>query len=143
MTWIHSLIRIDLIKQCCSIHLFRNSLILILFNITIFTYFNILFTYFNIHCLITLICLIILISYIVNFFLYASFIFCVQVRIFPLNMCDIIIYVAQWWEKYLQKRSLIKHTCSWCDKLNILWTLKRQAKIFLRISLILLLAKKI
>ena len=78
-----------------------------------------------------------------NFFLSVSFIVSVQVRIFPLNMGDIIIYIAQWWEKYLQKRSLIKHTCSWRDKLIILWTLKRQAKIFLRISLILLLAKKI
>ena len=128
--WIHSLIRVEVIERCCSIHVFRNSLILILYNIIIFTYSNIIFTYSNIHCLITLICLIILISHIVNFFLYASFIFCVQVRIFPLNMCDIIIYVAQWWEKYLQKRSLIKHTCSWRDKLIILWTLKRQAKIF-------------
>ena len=36
---------------------------------------------------------------------------------FPLNMCDIIIYIARWWEKYLSKRSLIKHTCSWRDKL--------------------------
>ena len=32
---------------------------------------------------------------------------------------DIIIYVAWWWEKYLSKRSLIKHTCSWRDKLVV------------------------
>ena len=69
-----------------------------------------------------------------NFFLSVSFIVSVQVRIFPLNMRDIIIYVARWWEKYLSKRSLIKHTCSWRDKLIALRTLKRQAKIFLRIS---------
>ena len=43
----------------------------------------------------------------------------VQVRIFPLNMCDIIIYVARWWEKHLSKRSLIKHTCSW--RVNLLY----------------------
>ena len=69
-----------------------------------------------------------------NFFLSVSFIVSVQVRIFPLNMLYIIIYVAQWWEKCLSKRSLIKHTCSWRDKLIALRTLKRQAKIFLRIS---------
>ena len=39
---------------------------------------------------------------------------------------------AWWWEKYLSKRSLIKHTCSWRDKLIVLWTLNREAKIFLR-----------
>ena len=32
---------------------------------------------------------------------------------------DIIIYVAWWWEKYLSKRSLIKHTCSW--RVNLLY----------------------
>ena len=26
----------------------------------------------------------------------------------------------QWYEKYLLKHSLIKHTCSWCDKLMLL-----------------------
>ena len=41
----------------------------------------------------------------------------VQVRIFTLNMRDIIIYFARRWEKYLSKRSLIKHTCSWRYKL--------------------------
>ena len=40
---------------------------------------------------------------------------------------------AQWWEKYLSKSSLIKHTSSWYDKLIVLWTLNRQAKNFLRI----------
>ena len=35
------------------------------------------------------------------------------------------------WGKYLLKRSLIKHTCSLRDKLLVLWTLNRQAKIFL------------
>ena len=68
-----------------------------------------------------------------NFFLSVSFIVSVQVSIFPLNMCDIIIYFARWWEKYLSKDSLIKHTCSWHDKLIVLWTLNRQAKIFLHI----------
>ena len=41
----------------------------------------------------------------------------VKVRIFPLNMRDIIIFAAQWWEKYLSKHSLLKHTCSWRDNL--------------------------
>ena len=64
--WIHSLIRIEVIKQCCSIHVFRNSLIVILYNVTIFTYSDIIITYSNIYCIITLICLIILISHIVK-----------------------------------------------------------------------------
>ena len=67
-----------------------------------------------------------------NFFLCISFISSVQVCIFALNMPDIIIYVAWRWEKYLSKRRLIKHTCSWHDKLIVSWTLKRKAKIFLR-----------
>ena len=67
-----------------------------------------------------------------NFFLSVSFIISVNVRIFTLNMRDIIIYVAWWLEKYLSKRSLIKHTCSWHDKLIVLWKLNRKAKIFLR-----------
>ena len=71
--WIHSSIRIEVIKRCCSIHVFRNSLILILYNIIIFTYSNIIFTYSNIHCLITLICLIILISHIVKLLLIRKF----------------------------------------------------------------------
>ena len=58
-----------------------------------------------------------------NFFLSVSFIVSVKVRIFPLNMHDIIIYVARWWEKYLSKRSLIKHTCSWHDKLIALFSI--------------------
>ena len=48
-----------------------------------------------------------------NFFLSVSFIVSVKVRIFPLNMRDIIIYVARWWEKCLSKCNLLKHTCSW------------------------------
>ena len=35
---------------------------------------------------------------------------------------------ARWWEKYLSKRSPLKHTCSWHDKLIVLWILNRQAK---------------
>ena len=50
---------------------------------------------------------------------------------------------ARWWEKYLSKRSVIKHTCSWRDKLIALWTLNRQAKIFLRIYIIFLRVKYI
>ena len=88
ITWIHSLIRIEVIKRCCSIHVFRNSLILILYNI-------IKFTYSTIQCLITLICLIILISHIAKVLLILSVTVSVQVRIFPLNMRDIIIHVAQ------------------------------------------------
>ena len=41
---------------------------------------------------------------------------------------------SPWWEKHHSKRSLIKHTCTWREKLIVLWTLNRQAKIFLRIS---------
>ena len=33
-------------------------------------------------------------------------------------MSDIIIYIAQWWEKYPSKCNLIRHTCSWLDKLK-------------------------
>ena len=54
-----------------------------------------------------------------NFFLSVSFIVSVRARIFPLNMRDIIIYVARWWEKYLSKRSLLKRTCSW--RVNLLY----------------------
>ena len=38
---------------------------------------------------------------------------------------------AKWWEKYLSKHSPLKHTCSWHDKLIVLWILNRQAKISL------------
>ena len=38
---------------------------------------------------------------------------------------------ARWWEKYLSKCSPLKHTCSWHDKLIVLWILNRQAKISL------------
>ena len=41
---------------------------------------------------------------------------------------------ARWWEKYLSKRSPLKHTCLWHDKLNVLWILKWQVKISLRIK---------
>ena len=54
------------------------------------------------------------------FFFSISFIVSVKVRIFPLNIPDIIIHVARWWEKYLSKRSSLKHTCSWHDKLLVL-----------------------
>ena len=39
------------------------------------------------------------------------------------------------YERYIshhRKSSLMKHTCSWRDKLNLLWTPTRQVKIFLR-----------
>ena len=55
-----------------------------------------------------------------NSFLSVSVIVSVKVRIFPLNMRGIIIYVAWWWEKYLWKRSVLKHTCSWRDKVIVL-----------------------
>ena len=35
---------------------------------------------------------------------------------------------CRWWEKYLSKCSPLKHTCSWHDKLIVLWILNRQAK---------------
>ena len=37
------------------------------------------------------------------------------------------------WKKYLSQRSSLKHTCSWHDKLIVLWILNRQAVISLRI----------
>ena len=37
---------------------------------------------------------------------------------------------SQWQYKYLSKCSLIEHTCSWCDKLIVLWKLNGQAKTF-------------
>ena len=48
-----------------------------------------------------------------------------------INMRDMIIYVAQWWEKYLSKRSLLKHTFSWRDKLIVLWSSYSSTDIFL------------
>ena len=38
-------------------------------------------------------------------------------------------------EKYISKWSLIKHTCSWCDELIVLWTLNRQAQISFLVTL--------
>ena len=58
--------------------------------------------------------------------------FCPSQHIF-LNIRNIFIYVARWWEMYLSKRSLLKHTCSWRHRSIILWTLIRRVKIFLRI----------
>ena len=80
------------------------------------------------------ICLIILFSHMAQLLLPISLYDSVQVPKFPLNKCNIIIYVAQWWEKYLLKGSLIKHICSWREKLIVLWRLNRQANIFSRIS---------
>ena len=82
--------------------------------------------------------IIILISHIVHLLLIRKFYCFRPVCIFPLNMRDIIIYVAQWWEKYLSKCSLIKHTCSWRDKLIVLWKLNRQAKILLHKQILLI-----
>ena len=55
-------------------------------------------------------------------------------RVFVKNMriCNYVVF--QLWEKYVSKRSLIKHTCSCRYKLTKIWTLNRQSKIFLRIS---------
>ena len=62
----------------------------------------------------------------------ASFFNFVQVRIFSLNMLimlDVIIYIVQWWKKYLSKCCLIKNTFSWRDKL-IINTEQSNKKIF-------------
>ena len=64
----------------------------------------------KVYCLIFLICPIMLLVTLRNFFLSVSFIVSVNVCIFPLNMPDIVIYVALWWEKYLSKRRPLKHT---------------------------------
>ena len=79
-------------------------------------------------------CLITLISHIAKLLLILTFCCFRQVLIFFLNICNMIIYAALWWEKHLSKRSLIKHTWSWRDTLIILWTLNRQAKMFSHIS---------
>ena len=105
---------------------------------------TITFASIKLYCLITLICLIILISHIAQLVLIRKFFtVSVQVRIFPLNMRDIIIYVAWWLEKYFSKRSLIKHTCSWRDKLIVSWTLNRQVKMFLHIFSLCLLKESL
>ena len=52
-----------------------------------------------------------------------------------LTLTRFFFHLVQWWEKYISKCSLIKHTCSWRNKLTVLWALNRQAKIFLRISI--------
>ena len=51
-----------------------------------------------------------------------------------LSMVEVSLEVSRWWEEYLSKRSPLKHTCSWRDKLIVLWILNREAKIFLHIS---------
>ena len=33
-------------------------------------------------------------------------------------------FFSRWWEKYHSKRSLIKHNCSWRDKLIALWKIR-------------------
>ena len=57
-------------------------------------------------------CLITLISRIAQLVLTrpAGSIVSVQVRIFSLNMRDVMIYAERLWERYLSKLSLIKHT---------------------------------
>ena len=47
-----------------------------------------------------------LITHCAYFFWFISFIVSVQVCMFPLNMWNTIIYAAQWWKKYLLKRTL-------------------------------------
>ena len=91
----------------------------------------------SIYCVITLICPIILISHIAQLLLIRKSYCFRKVRIYPLNMRDIIIYVARWREKYPSKRSPLKHTCSWRTvyELILLWILNRQAKIFLRTAI--------
>ena len=90
-----------------------------------------------------LICLIILISHIAQFLL--IFKFCCF-RQGP------HISFKYAWHNHLRcpvvgvvslKHSVIKHTCSWRDKLIVLWTLNRQAKIFSRIFYCMYPRKKI
>ena len=90
----------------------------------------------NLYCPVTLICLIVLINHIAQLLLIRKFycfrpglhIFFKYARHNHLR-CPMM-------EKYLSERSLTKHSCSWRDKLIVLWTLNRQAKIFSRISYI-------
>ena len=51
-----------------------------------------------------------------------------------LSMVEVSLEVSRWWEEYLSKRSPLKHSCSWHDKLIVLWILNRQAKIFLHMA---------
>ena len=84
--------------------------------------------------LITLICQIILIGYIAQLLLIRKF-YCFHKG--PHISFKYAQYNTQWWEKHLLKRSPLKHTCSWCDNLIVLWILNRQAKIFLHTSKLL------
>ena len=49
---------------------------------------------------------------------------------FPWYTEYLLFTSACWWVKYLWKRSLIKHSCSWHDKLIVLWILKKRAKMW-------------
>ena len=90
----------------------------------------------KIYCLITLICTIILISHIVQLLLIRKFycfrkgrhIYFKYARHNHLR-CPMMGEVS-----LVVSRSLLKHTCSWRDKLIVLWILSTQAKIFLRIN---------
>ena len=61
--------------------------------------------------------LITFISYITELLLICKFTVSIQVRIFTLNMREMVIYLTRWREKHLWKRGLIKYTYSWGDKL--------------------------
>ena len=61
--------------------------------------------------------LITFISHITQLLLIFKFTVSIQVRIIPLNMCEMVIYLTRWREKHLWKRGLIKYTYSLGDKL--------------------------
>lgn len=61
--------------------------------------------------------LITFISHITELLLICKFTVSIQVRIFTLNMREMVIYLTRWREKHLWKRGLIKYTYSWGDKL--------------------------
>ena len=97
----------------------------------------------KLYYLITLICLIILISHIAQLLLIRKFYcFCPGLHVSfkyvqPNHLrCPMMGEVFQFSLTYFSspKRSLIKHTCSWHDKLIVLWTLHREAKIFIHKS---------
>ena len=54
-----------------------------------------------------------------------------------IHYVDIVIYVARWWEKYLSKCSPVKHTCSWRDKLIILYIVFTLFLVFILIIFLL------
>ena len=92
-------------------------------------------------------CLITLVSRIHNFFSsgLASSIVSIQVGIFSLNICDVIIYVAQWWgDKHPSKRTFILvydvisliYYEHWTDKRKYFYTYEEHILVYFQSKII-------